>query len=130
MHPNRPRLSAIVVIDRKLPGHREKWSTSDIAWMLAILSLGLLVRLFRIDHQPFWLDEALTSQRIHLGPSGLIADSFTNRHMPTYFLMLQLISQFGSGNALLRMPSALFGALSVATVFAIARPIEIGRAHV
>jgi hypothetical protein len=92
--------------------------------MLAVFCLGLLVRLFRIDHQPFWLDEALTSQRIQLGPSGLIADSFTNRHMPTYFLMLRLISQFGSGNALLRIPSALFGALSVGMVFVMARRIS------
>ncbi len=124
MHLNRLCLGAIVAINRKLLDIGEKWPASDIAWMLAILSLGLLVRLFRIDHQPFWLDEALTSQRIHLGPSGLIADSFTNRHMPTYFLLLQLISQFGSGNALLRMPSALFGALSVGTVFAMAHRIS------
>jgi mannosyltransferase len=96
-----------------------------MAWMLGILLLGLLVRLFRIDHQPFWLDEALTSQRIHLGLNGLIADSFTNRHMPTYFLLLQLLSQFGnSSDAWLRIPSALFGALSAGVVFAMARRIS------
>ncbi|GAB2585239.1 hypothetical protein GCM10027066_28090 [Dyella jejuensis] len=88
------------------------------------MCLGLAVRLFRIDHQPFWLDEALTSQRIHLGFHGLIADSFTNRHMPTYFLLLQLASSlFGSGDAWLRIPSAMFGALSVGMVFIIARRI-------
>jgi mannosyltransferase len=107
--------------ERNQPKLNETWSGGDIAWMLAILFLGLLVRLFRIDHQPFWLDEALTSQRIHLGLNELIADSFTNRHMPTYFLLLQFINQFAhSGDAWLRVPSALFGAMSAGVVFAIA----------
>jgi mannosyltransferase len=95
---------------------------------VAILLLGLMVRLFRIDHQPFWLDEALTSQRVHLGVSGLVADSFTNRHMPTYFLLLQLFTQFAhSSDAWLRIPSALFGAMTAGVVFAMARRIG-GRA--
>ncbi|GLQ51068.1 glycosyltransferase family 39 protein [Dyella flava] len=113
-----------MAIDRKRSPLNKAWPAGDIAWMLGILVLGLLLRLFRIDHQPFWLDEALTSQRIHLGVNGLIADSFTNRHMPTYFLLLQLLSQFGQGNdAWLRIPSALFGAMSAGVVFAIARRI-------
>ncbi|RDS80299.1 glycosyltransferase family 39 protein [Dyella psychrodurans] len=112
-----------MLIDRDHLRDGEKWPAGDIAWMVAVLCLGLVVRWFRIDHQPFWLDEALTSQRIQLGPSGLIADSFTNRHMPTYFLLLQFISQFGSSSAWLRMPSALFGSASIGMVFAMARRI-------
>ncbi|WP_164931748.1 glycosyltransferase family 39 protein [Dyella sp. M7H15-1] len=108
---------------RKQSARNEAWPAGDIAWMAGILLLGLIVRLFRIDHQPFWLDEALTSQRIHLDLNGLIADSFTNRHMPTYFLLLQFISQFGSSDAWLRVPSALFGAMSTGVVFAMARRI-------
>ncbi|OOG49104.1 glycosyltransferase family 39 protein [Rhodanobacter sp. C01] len=95
-----------------------------MAWMLAVLCIGLLARLLHIERQPFWLDEALTFQRIHLGTSSLIADSYTNRHMPSYFLLLQLISQFDPASAILRIPSALFGALSVGMVFAIARRIS------
>jgi mannosyltransferase len=107
--------------DRKHSALNNAWPTGDVAWMLGILFLGLMVRLFRIDHQPFWLDEALTWQRIHLGLNGMIADSFTNRHMPTYFLLLQLIAPFThSGDGWLRVPSALFGAMSAGVVFAIA----------
>ncbi|WP_233841977.1 glycosyltransferase family 39 protein [Dyella sp. 2HG41-7] len=94
----------------------------DAAWILAIVVLGLVTRLFRIDHQPLWLDEALTFQRAHLDLNGLIADSFTNRHMPTYFLLLRLLSPFfGAGDAWLRIPSALFGAMTAGMVFVIAR---------
>lgn len=99
-------------------------AAGDSAWLWFVLCLGLVARLIRIDHQPFWLDEALTFQRIHLGSWALIADSFANRHMPSYFLLLQLISQFDSGSAWLRIPSALFGALSAGMVFAIARRIS------
>lgn len=112
-----------MAIDNRYLESNEKWPVADIAWLLVIFFLGLLVRLFRIDHQPFWLDEALTSQRVHLGVNGLISDSFTNRHMPTYFLLLQLLSPFGSSDAWLRIPSALFGAMSAGVVFAIARGI-------
>jgi mannosyltransferase len=111
-----------VAAGRRQGSLNETWPIGDLAWLWGILLLGLIVRLFRIDHQPFWLDEALTSQRIHLGLSGLVSDSFTNRHMPTYFLLLQLITQFGHGSdAWLRIPSALFGALSAGVVFAMGR---------
>ncbi|GAB2543430.1 glycosyltransferase family 39 protein [Rhodanobacter koreensis] len=99
------------------------WPASDIAWMVFVLCIGLLARLLHIERQPFWLDEALTFQRIHLGTGSLIADSYANRHMPSYFLLLQLISQFNPANAMLRIPSALFGTLSVGMVFAIARRV-------
>ncbi|GLQ87596.1 glycosyltransferase family 39 protein [Dyella flagellata] len=93
-------------------------------WLLAIVMLGLAARLFRIDHQSLWLDEALTLQRIHLDLSGLVADSFTNRHMPTYFLLLRLLSFFfGAGDAWLRIPSALFGAMSAGMVYVTASRI-------
>jgi len=112
-----------MAIDKQRTGATEKWLPGDIAWMLFVLLIGLTARLLHIQSQPFWLDEALTYQRIHLGLDGLIADSFNNRHMPSYFLMLQLFSQFDSGNAWLRIPSALFGAMSAGMVFVIARRV-------
>ncbi len=96
----------------------------DKAWMGFVVFVGLAARLMHIDHQSLWLDEALTLQRIHLDPLGLIVDSFANRHMPSYFLLLQLISQFVAGDGWLRIPSALFGALSAGMVYAIAQRIS------
>ena len=116
-------LSAPIAIDNQQTGTIGKWLPGDITWMLIVLLIGLTARLLHIESQPFWLDEALTYQRIHLGIDGLIADSFSNRHMPSYFLMLQLFSQFDSANAWLRIPSALFGAMSAGMVFVIARRI-------
>lgn len=97
---------------------------TDRFWLLALVALSLIARLFRIDHQTLWLDEVLTLQRIHLDLSGLVADSFGNRHMPTYFLLLRLLSWFfGAGDGWVRVPSALFGAMSVGMVYVIASRI-------
>lgn len=116
-------LNALMTIDKQQTGTIGKWLSGDFVWLLFVLLIGLTARLLHIQSQPFWLDEALTYQRIHLGIDGLIADSFSNRHMPSYFLMLQLFSQFDSADAWLRIPSALFGALSAGMVFVIARRI-------
>lgn len=116
-------MKALIAIDNAQTGAIRKWPTGDIVWLLFVLVVGLAARLLHIERQPFWLDEALTFQRIHLGTGSLIADSYANRHMPSYFLLLQLISQLGMGSALLRIPSALFGALSAGMVFAIAQRI-------
>jgi len=100
------------------------------AWLLLVLGLGLLARLLHIGRQPLWLDEALTLQRIHLDLAGLVADSFASRHMPGYFLLLRLLLPFDADGALLRLPSALFGALSAGVVFAVARRVGGLRAAV
>ena len=102
---------------------------ADRVWLLAIVAFSLVARLLRIDHQALWLDEALTLQRIHLDLGGLVADSFANRHMPVYFLLLRLLSfVFGGGEAWIRIPSALFGAMSAGMVYAIASRIGSRRA--
>jgi len=97
------------------------WRSPEIAWLAAILLLSLGVRLFHIESKPLWLDEVFTFKRIHLGLADMIADSFANRHMPSYFLLLHLFSELGDGATIMRLPSALFGALSAVTVYGIAR---------
>ena len=72
-----------MAIDNQQSGTIGKLTASDIAWVLFVVFIGLTARLLHIDSQPFWLDEALTYQRIHLGLDGLITDSFSNRHMPS-----------------------------------------------
>ncbi len=110
-------------IDHTPSGSVGNFSARDIAWLSFVVLIGLTARLLHIDSQPFWLDEALTYQRIHLGVDSLISDSFSNRHMPSYFLLLQAFSQFDSNNGWLRIPSALFGTASIGVVFAIGRRV-------
>lgn len=99
------------------------WALRDSAWLLLLSLLALVARCIRLGHQPFWLDEVFTWQRIHLDTTALIADSFANRHMPNYFLLLSSLVPQQADFTALRLPSALFGALAVGVVYAIGRRV-------
>ncbi len=92
-------------------------------WPLAVFILALVPRLIDLGTRPFWLDEVFTLQRASLGFWALVQDSFTNHHMPSFFLMLSPLVGLGDPQFWLRFPSALFGALSVMMVFMIARRV-------
>ncbi len=89
-------------------------------WPLGIFILALLPRLIDLGARPFWLDEVFTLQRASLAPSALVQDSFLNHHMPSFFLLLSPLVGLGDPQFWLRLPSAVFGALSVVLVFLIA----------
>ncbi|GAB3793521.1 glycosyltransferase family 39 protein [Dyella agri] len=101
----------------------DHWSVRDWVWLGLLSLLALAARCIRLGHQSFWLDEVFTYQRIHLDTTALIADSFANRHMPNYFLLLRSLVPAQPDFAALRLPSALFGVLSVGVVYAIGRRV-------
>lgn len=88
-------------------------------WPLAVLALALLPRLVGLGSRSFWLDEILTFNRASLGPSALALNSFQNHHMPGFFLLLAPLTHMAHPEYWLRLPSAIFGALSVMLVFMI-----------
>lgn len=118
----RPALPSFVREHRSTVGDTG-WSSRDWLWLVLLSLLALAARCVRLGHQPLWLDEVFTYQRIHLDTAALIADSFANRHMPNYFLLLRSLMPAQPDFAALRLPSALFGALSVGVVFAIGRQV-------
>jgi len=85
--------------------------------------LALVPRLIDLGARPFWLDEVFTLQRASLAPAALVQDSFINHHMPSFFLLLSPLVPLGDPQFWLRLPSAVFGALSVMLVFMIASRI-------
>lgn len=101
----------------------------------AAIALGLflcaLVPLFwRIGAKPLWLDEVLTLNRASLPFPRLVHNSFVNHHMPSYFLLIKGVLHFGHSPALLRAPSALFGAATVAMTFLAAARLAGRRAGI
>jgi mannosyltransferase len=87
----------------------------------AIAAVALLVRLHGLGDKPFWLDEATTLQRVAGSFHHLLLDSLRNRHYPSYFVMLWPLARLGHSAWLLRLPSAVFGALAAALACAIGR---------
>jgi mannosyltransferase len=102
---------------------RTAWFWPVVLPLAVVFAVALIARLMHIQHKPFWFDEVLTFRRAHLGWSGLVADSFTNRHMPSYFLIVRWFDGLGDSALALRLPSVLFGAAGVMVVFDIARRI-------
>lgn len=89
-------------------------------WPLLVFLVALLPRLAGLGSRSFWLDEILTFNRSSLSLSALVLNSFQNHHMPSFFLLLAPFTHMAHPEFWLRLPSAIFGALSVMLVFMIA----------
>ncbi len=92
----------------------------DLIAPAAIGLIALAARFYALGDKPFWLDEILTVRRANQDLATVIADSLHNHHLPTYFLLISAILPFGLGEAIVRLPSVLFGAFSAGLVCSIA----------
>ncbi len=95
---------------------------------LLVFVVALVLRLVDIGARPFWLDEVFTWQRVNMSFGDLVKDSFANHHMPSFFLLLSPLAGLGNPQFWLRVPSAVFGAVSVLLVFLITARIAGRRA--
>jgi mannosyltransferase len=111
----RRSLSAIAIRFRRTP--------SDYLLPAAILLLALLIRLHGLGDKPFWLDEVTSLRRATSTLSGLVVNSLSNKHYPSYFLLLWLVAHLSTSQWALRLPSALFGALAAGLTCAIGRRV-------
>lgn len=89
----------------------------------AVVLLGLSLRIYRIDHQSLWGDEAfsLTVSRLPLGDmtSKLVQDFV---HPPLHYYMLHgWFELFGFGAFQARLLSAVLGTLAVVMIYLLAR---------
>jgi mannosyltransferase len=90
---------------------------------IAIGAVALLLRLHALGDKPFWLDEVTTLRRATAGIHDLTQDALQARHYPSYFILLWLVGWFGHSEFLLRLPSAVFGAVGAALSCAIGRRV-------
>lgn len=85
----------------------------------AIALLALLLRLHGLGDKPLWLDEVTTLHRATITLPALIAESLHSKHYPSYFLLLWVVAKLGASTWMLRLPSAIFGAIGAAVAYAI-----------
>src|SRR6185295_18382407 len=87
------------------------WATASLLVLLAFL-----LRIYRIDTQELWLDEAY-SYLLATAPDWFGPATLSNNTPPLYhFLLRGWIKFMGQGEDSLRLLSALFGVLFVAVV--------------
>ena len=101
-----------------------------LAIPLVLTALALAVRLYGLSDKPLWLDEIITQRRANRPISDLVANSLSNKHFPSYFLFIRLFDAPMIDEWMLRLPSAIFGSVSVLLVALIATEIRSPRAGV
>jgi uncharacterized membrane protein len=97
--------------------------TKPVYWGLAaILLLAAGLRLYRIDYQNIWLDEAYSAYMAQQSFSKLLAAATSDIHPPLYYLSLKSwIALFGLSPLALRSLSVLFSLLIIWLSFLLAR---------
>lgn len=96
------------------------------AWAppLAVGIAALTLRLYGLADKPLWLDEVSTLHRATIGFSAMLAEALHSKHYPSYFALLWLVAKLGASPWLLRLPSAIFGAIATALVVVIGREAD------
>ena len=94
-------------------------------WVEALAAMlctaaGLAARLHGLGAKPFWLDEVTTLRRSALPFGRMVLDSLSFHHLPAYFMLSSLFLPLGADEVALRLPAALFGALSCGLACAVA----------
>ncbi len=109
--------SELAVHHPSLP-HGKQW------WILGAIVLGgFALRLYRLDHQSLWFDEALTIVDSRL-PTGEITEKITTdfAHPPLHHYILHFWFQvFGFGVFQARLFSAILGTLAIICIWLFAR---------
>ena len=105
-----------------------RWHRLTLAIPLVPTALALAVRLYGLSDKPLWLDEIITQRRANRSISDLIANSLSNKHFPTYFLFVRAFDAPMIDEWMLRLPSAIFGSVSVLLVVLIAAEVRSPRA--
>jgi uncharacterized membrane protein len=84
------------------------------AALVMIVALAAVIRLATLGAQSFWLDEGV-SYFTAMRPLPSLLDFVAREdiHPPLYYLLLHVWAVFGTGEAWLRLPSALAGIASV-----------------
>lgn len=87
-----------------------------------IMLLGFLLRLYKIEADSVWLDEATTCL-ISVGSVPEMLEALHHQHAspPLYYFLLHLSLQLGQGEFFLRFPSALFGVLCIPAIYQLGR---------
>jgi mannosyltransferase len=91
-------------------------------FVLGVLLLAFALRLHQLDAQSLWYDEAVSAQVAAKGLAELTRWTADDIQPPLYYYVLAGWTRAaGNGEWALRFPSALFGTLTVALLWSLAR---------
>jgi uncharacterized membrane protein len=90
---------------------------------LVIVALGFGLRLYHLDAQSFWYDEAYSASVAQGTPLQIISNRFSDVHPPLYYLTLHFWQYVDTGDFAVRLMSAMLGTAGIAAVYALGRTL-------
>lgn len=97
--------------------------------LLTLVVVGTALRVFHLGAQSLWVDEAVALRFARYPLADLVPEMLGHGevHPPLYDALLHLWSEISQREGWIRLPSALFGTLSVPLVWWLARETGCGR---
>jgi uncharacterized membrane protein len=101
---------------------RQRGWIENNALMLSILLLAFLLRIFHLDAQSLWWDEAVSVVWGSMDLPSMVENLIDDRvHPPLYYLLLHFWLAVGRSEFTLRTLSAFIGVLTVSVMFPLSR---------
>lgn len=91
------------------------------ALVLAILALGFGLRLYRLDAQSFWFDEACSAAIAKGTFVQIVSNRFLDVHPPLYYLVLHSWQAISDSDFALRLLSAMWGTAAIGSMYALGK---------
>lgn len=88
--------------------------------LIGLCLIALLLRLWRLDAENLWLDEAFTWQFARESPDYIWGERW-DQHPPLYYWLVHQFLQLGESEFVLRLPSVIAGTLSVPLLFGLGK---------
>ncbi len=102
--------------------HRPKRPLVYALTLAAIVLLGFSLRVYQLDAQSLWYDEAVTAQVVQQGVGELARWTADDIQPPLYYTVVAGWTQAtGLSETALRLPSAFFGVLMIALAFTLGK---------
>jgi len=92
----------------------KRYSILGVAGLVLLLVLATALRVIGLGDESFWFDEGYTVAFVSMPFTKMLAYMPTHEpHPPLYFIIVNIWSCLGVSELLLRLPSAIFGVLTV-----------------
>jgi len=92
--------------------------------LLAIVLIGLFLRVYQLGTQSIWYDEAFSISLSKMSLSQMVQATTADVHPPFYYLILHYwVALFGTSAVAVRLLSVLFGVLAIPMIYVVGRQL-------
>jgi uncharacterized membrane protein len=106
---------------------RDRVLNAESIWLWSVLTLGGVLRFYRLDFQSLWYDEGLQYYVVSNNSLGELLSQTRSFHPPLSFLTNYAFLLFGQSEFFLRLPSALFGFASLPVFYILTQELTSKR---